>query len=330
MRIVDRFIDAAKTRKQTVVFPEGDDPRVIAAARSLRDRCGVHIVLLGDETRIARGARQTGAALDEITIVAPGDSGDSNRYAEHYVAARPKTKLEVARRLMRKPLYYGAMMVKLGEAAAMVGGVDHPTSRVIEAGVLGVGLAPGIATPSSFFLMVLPDFLGRGDKAVIFADCAVNVDPTPEQLADIAIASAASAQKLLEERPLVAFLSFSTHGSARHAAVTKVQRAVAIARQRAPGLDIDGELQADSALIPRVAEKKLRSESRVAGRANVLIFPDLNSGNIGYKLTQYLANATALGPVLQGFAKPVCDLSRGASVDDIVATTAVGLALADS
>jgi phosphate acetyltransferase len=186
-------------------------------------------------------------------------------------------------------------------------------------------LAGEIKTPSSFFLMVIPDFLGEKDKPFIYADCAVNIEPTAEQLADIALASAISARRILGQEPRVALLSFSTTGSGAGASVNKIRQALKIARQREPDLAIDGEFQADSAIVPRVAAKKVKGQSAVAGKANVIIFPDLNSGNIAYKLTQYMAGARAIGPFLQGFAKPITDLSRGATADDVVSTVILTL-----
>ena len=328
MDILERLIDEARARDRSVVLPEGEDERILRAARRLADEGVARPVLLGPEGALAQAAAKAGVSLDGMATVDPGTSADIDAYAEAYMAGRGRTDIKVARRLVRKPLYHGAMMVKAGHADAMIAGAANPTRRVIEAGALGVGLAEGIATPSSFFLMIVPDFLGAGPKAFIYADCALNIAPDAGGLADIALASAATGARLLGEEPRVALLSFSTHGSARHESIDKVISALAIARERAPGLAIDGEFQADSAIVPDVAARKVTGMSAVAGRANVLVFPDLGAGNIAYKLTQYMAGARAIGPVLQGFASPLSDLSRGASTDDIVATAAILLAQA--
>lgn len=325
MDIICKYEQKVKSRKLRVVLPEGQDDRIIQAARRLLDEDIAVPVVLGKPEKIAAAIEKAGVDLDGIETINPKESDKLDEYAQTYSTSRDDLPVPVARRVVMKPAFYGGMMVTCGDADTMIGGAASATATMIQSGTLAVGLMEGLQTPSSYFLMIIPDFQGEKDKPFIYADCAVNIDPNAEELADIALASAQSARGLLGEEPRVAMISYSTRGSAAGESVTKIRKALEIARSRNPQLAIDGEFQVDSAIIPRVAAKKVKDKSDVAGRANVLIFPDLDAGNAAYKLTQYMANAQAIGPFLQGFAKPIADLSRGASVDDIVSTTILTL-----
>jgi len=308
MDILARCIETARANSRKVVLPEGEDPRIREAAGRLAAEGIARPVLIGAE-------------VAGCETVDPATDPRREALAALVAARRARMTPAMAARLLARPLPFAGALLAAGEAAAMVAGAANPTRRVIEAGLMTVGPGPGVATPSSFFLMVLPE-----GRALVFADCALNVDPDAEALADIALASAATAERLLGAAR-VALLSYSTLGSGAGAGVEKVREAVRIAGERAPGLAIAGELQADAALNPEIAERK-SAAGPVAGQANVLVFPGLDAANIGYKLVQELAGAQAIGPFLQGFARPVSDLSRGATVEDIVAAVAVTLALA--
>ena len=322
MDMIERFKSVARQRAAKIVYPEGTDERLAAAAAQCRAEGIAASVLIGPADKVADAARQAGVSLEGVEVIDPKQSDKLDAYAAAYAAARDSVTESVARRIVRRPMLYAAMMVAQGDADGMVAGAANPTARVIEAGGLAIGYREGISVPSSIFIMVVPECLGEKDRVFIFADPALNVDPTASELAEIAVASARTAQDLLDMEPKVAMLSFSTKGSASHPHVDKVVEATQLAQALAPDVAIDGELQADAAVSPVVAGKKA-PDSAVAGQANVLIFPDLDAANMAYKLTQYLGNAIALGPLLQGFAKPIADLSRGATVDDIVATTAI-------
>lgn len=312
MSLLERCRARIAGRGLRVVLPEGHDPRVLEAAQRLRDEGLVQPVLLGAQ-----------AAPADIEAFDPADAPHADRLVAEYMAARPDTRSGIAQRLVRKPLFHAGLMLRAGLVDGMVAGADVPSARVIEAAMMTVGVADGIVTPSSCFLM------GFGDRPeLLFADCALNIAPDAAQLADIAVASADTWRALQGGPARVAFLSFSTHGSAKHPAVDRVVEALAIARARRPDIAFDGELQADAALSERVARKKMGEPGEVAGRADVLVFPSLEAANIAYKLVQQLAAARATGPLLQGFARPVADLSRGATADDIVDTAVLTMACA--
>jgi phosphate acetyltransferase len=306
-------------------LPEGVESRILEAYGFLNKEEIARIILLGDKAKILSKARELHLLIHEEDIINPQTSERLPEFIDTYYQLRKEKGLglEEAEKSMRQaPLYFGAMMVRKGLADGMVGGCVNPTAEVLRSSLRIIGLKPGITVCSSFIIISLPYGEYGHAGILLYADIGVVPFPDENALADIAISTAQSFRTLFREEPRVAMLSFSSHGSARHPLLKKIIEAAAIARKKSPGLLIDGELQADAALVPEVARLKV-GESPVAGKANVLIFPDLNSGNISYKLTQRLARAEAYGPFIQGLSRPVSDLSRGATVSDIVATVAV-------
>ena len=324
MALIDRIMEKARSNVKHIVLPEGEEQRNVQAAAKVVAQGLATLTMLGDPAKVQAVAQQTGTDLTGIEIVDPAASPKAEAYAQALYEIR-KAKgmtVEEARKLVADPMYYGVMMVKMGDADGLVSGAIHSTGDMLRPALQIIKAKPGMKTVSSCFLMECPDKSFGQDGVMIFADCAVIPCPTAQELANIALGAADSARSLAGMEPKVAMLSFSTKGSAKHDLVTKVQEATRIAQEMDPQLQLDGELQVDAALVEAVGQLKSPG-SKVAGHANTLVFPDLQAGNIGYKLVQRLAGAEAIGPICQGFAKPINDLSRGCSIEDIVSLVAV-------
>lgn len=321
-KIIDKIIEKAKSLNKTIVLAEGEEPRTVRAAEMLSQNKIANVILLGDESKLKQIYPEIN--FDGITIINPL-TADIEDYAQTLYELR-KAKgmtIEQAREEIRKNLNFGAMLTRKGIADGMVAGAINSTGNVLRSGLTIIKTLPQIKTVSSCFIMGFENTPFKDQEVMIFGDCAVNIQPTAQQLADIAISSMQTAQALAGiEQPKIAMLSFSTKGSAKHENVDKVVEATNIIKQNYPDVLVDGELQLDTAIVPSVARLKA-PKSDVAGKANILIFPDLQSGNIGYKLTQRFSGAEAIGPICQGFAKPVNDLSRGCTSEDIVAVVAL-------
>ena len=313
---LNRMKDAAKADKKTVVLPEGEDQRTIDAARIIVEENLADLVILGDPEKID---------VPGVTVIDPKNGPKHEEYAQKFAELRAKkgVTIEQARAQMNDATYYGTMMVKMGDADGLVSGACHSTADTLRPALQILKTAPGTKLVSAFFIMCTDTPQFGTDGTLIFADCGLNIAPTSDELSEIAIASAHSWQTFMGgAEPHVAMLSYSTMGSAGGEVAKKVQEAVAFCKEKAPELHIDGDLQLDAAIVPTVAQLKAPG-SPVAGKANVLVFPDLEAGNIGYKLVQRFAGAEAYGPILQGIAKPVNDLSRGCSAEDIVGVVAI-------
>lgn len=324
MNFIENIKNRAKQDLKTIVLPEATDLRILKATEIVLSECFAHIVLVGKKDEILNLAKANNLDISKAEIEDPETSEKNQKYAESLYELRKNKgmELEEAQKLILDPVYYGTMMVKLDEADGLVSGAIHSTADTLRPALQILKTAPGTKLVSAFFLMEVPDCKYGEDGMFVFADCGLNQHPDSEQLAEIAYSSAKSLESLTSAQARVAMLSYSTYGSAKAEEIDKVVNATKIAKENHPELIIDGELQLDSAIIPEVSELKA-PESPLKGRANVLVFPDLNAGNIGYKLVQRLAKANAYGPICQGIAKPVNDLSRGCSAEDVAGVVAI-------
>lgn len=325
MNFLDSLKHRVRKRNALVAFPDATDVRTLRAADIMISEGLIRPILIGSRQEIIRVASENEIQLDESIIITPSESSYLGEFAEEYYQLRKHKGItrEQAQDEVRNPLTFAGMLLRNAECNAVVAGSLSTTGDVIRAGITTVGIQKGISTVSSFFAMILPD-----DKVLWFSDCGVVPYPNPQQLCDIAYSSAMSYTLLTGDEPRVAFLSFSTKGSAEHESVLKVRSTFELFSSLYPNILADGELQADAALVESIAERKAKN-STIGGRANVLIFPNLDAGNIGYKLTERLAGAVALGPIIQGLAKPYCDLSRGCSVDDIVNVACISVLMSN-
>lgn len=325
-----KIYERVKSNKKRIVFPEGSEPRTIRAAATILDNQIAEVTVLGNHDEIRNLASELSADISQARLIDPTASDFFDKFAADYVKIRQKKNIsaEKANQTLSNPLYFGAMLVRAGQADAMVAGAVNTTADVIRSAIRVLGLKKAVKTISSSFLMIIPEYMEQKDKVFLFADCGVLPNPDPEELASIAASTAETLKLLFGIEPNIALLSFSTKGSARHADVRKVTETLKILNRDFPGLKVDGELQLDAAIVPEIQKQKA-PDSIVAGEANILIFPTLDAGNIGYKLTQRLAQAKAIGPILQGLTKPVNDLSRGCSTEDIIDAAAIACLMAE-
>lgn len=324
MDLLTGFKEKAKANRRRIVLPEGNEVRTLKGAAQAAQEGLADPILLGDAEEIRALAAKEGVSLDGLTVIDIVGSEYLAEFADMFYELRKHKGMtpEKAADTVRNPLYFGNLMLMKGLADGLLAGADNSTGNVLRAALQTVKTKPGIKNVSGAFVMIVPDSTYGDDGVLIFGDCAVNPNPDSQQLADIAISCAETKQSLVGGEARVALLSFSTKGSAKHENVDKVTAALELVKEKRPDLAVDGELQLDAAIVPSVADKKAPG-STVAGTANVLVFPDLQAGNIGYKLVQRFAGATAIGPILQGMAKPVNDLSRGCSVQDVVDMIAI-------